>query len=138
MATHDEQQAHDERQAYIDDMVRARGYVLDYHKALVANDLPVMRAANDLIEAAYLAERTLDRRTKELLLIVSLVIMRAPRQQLHAHMRAALEHGATAREVLEALELTLPEAGVVVFQEGFDAWCEVVDCDRIEPSDGIG
>lgn len=125
----------DEQQAYLDAMVRARGYVLDYHKALVANDLPVMRAANDLIDAAYLAERSLDRRTKELLFVVTLTVMRAPRQQLEAHMRAALEHGATAREVLEALELLLPEAGVVVFQEGFAAWCAVVDPEVLEPSD---
>jgi 4-carboxymuconolactone decarboxylase len=36
-------------------------------------------------------------------------------------------------EILEAIEIALPEAGVVAFQHGFDAWAEVVGADGIEP-----
>lgn len=39
-----------------------------------------------------------------------------------------------AREILEAIEIALPEAGVVAFQHGFEAWCAATDATGIEPS----
>lgn len=51
-----------------------------------------------------------------------------------SHVRAAIDAGATPQEVLEALELTLPEAGIVAFQAGFEAWREVVGLVGMEPS----
>lgn len=119
----------DDPQAYLDKMARARGYVLDYHKGLAAADFDVLKATNELIVATYLAERTLDRKTKELLLVVSLVVSRATKGHVQSHIRAALANGASPQEVLEAIELTLPEAGVVAFQAGFEAWSEVVAAD---------
>lgn len=124
----------EEKQAYIDEMVQKRGYILDYHKALVQQDFEVMKKANELVDATYLKERSLDRKTKELIFVVSLVVMRAPKAHIQSHIRAALDHGATEEEVLEAIEISLPEAGVVVFQEGFEAWREAVDAEVIEPS----
>ena len=60
--------------------------------------------------------------------------MRAGKGQLQSHIRAAMQHGATAEDVLEAIEIALPEAGVVAFQAGFEAWREVVGVTGIEPS----
>ncbi|SCL36162.1 4-carboxymuconolactone decarboxylase [Micromonospora rhizosphaerae] len=124
----------DKRQAYVDDMVRRRGYVLDYHKVMAAQDLDVLRAADGLVQAAYLAPRSLDRRTKELLFVLSRTVLRADRHHIASHIRVALQHGATPREVLEAIEIALPEAGVVAFQHGFDVWREAVGAEGIEPS----
>lgn len=121
-------------QDYIDDMARKRGYVLDYHKIMAKQDFDVLRAANGLVSAAYLDQRTLDRKTKELIFIVSLTVMRASKGHIQSHIRVALDLGVTAREILEAIEISLPEAGIVAFQTGFDAWREVVDADGIEPS----
>lgn len=123
-----------EAQNYIDDMARARGYVLDYHKVMAKHDFPVLKAANHVVTAAYLDQRTLDRKTKELLFIVSLTVMRAPKGHIQSHIRVALDLGVTPTEVLEAIEISLPEAGVVAFQAGFEAWCEVVQADGIEPT----
>ena len=115
-----------EAQAYIDDMVSARGYVLDYHKLMAKQDFEVLKAANSLVHAAYLKERTLDRRTKELIFIVSLTVMRAEKKHIQSHIRVALSLGVSATEILEAIEIALPEAGVVAFQVGFEAWAEIV------------
>ena len=41
----------DEKQAYIDEMVRKRGYVLDYHKVMVEDDLEFMKAADGVVHA---------------------------------------------------------------------------------------
>jgi 4-carboxymuconolactone decarboxylase len=126
-----------EKQAYIDEMVRRRGYVLDYHKVMVKQDLPVLKAADALVSAAYLDQRLLDRKTKELIFIVSLTVMRAEKPHITSHIRAALKAGATPEEILEAIEISLPEAGVVAFQWGVDAWREVVQPTGIEPSAAI-
>ena len=124
----------EEKQAYIDDMARRRGYVLGYHKGMAEADFDVLKAADALIGAVYTTQRRLDRKTKELIFCASLTVMRAGKGQLQSHIRAAMQHGATAEEVLEASEIALPEAGVVAFQAGFDAWREVVGVAGIEPS----
>ena len=122
------------KQAYVDEMAEKRGYVLDYHKVMAEQDFEVLQAANGLIEAAYLKERRLDRKTKELLFIVSLTVMRASKSHLQSHIGVALDLGLSKEEILEAIEITLPEAGVVVFQEGFEAWREVTGAEGIEPT----
>ncbi|MEV6621912.1 carboxymuconolactone decarboxylase family protein [Amycolatopsis sp. NPDC051106] len=121
-------------QTYIDDMARKRGYVLDYHKVMAKQDFDVLQAANTLVSAAYLDQRTLDRKTKELIFIVSLTVMRATKGHIQSHIKVALELGVTPREILEAIEISLPEAGIVAFQTGFEAWREVVGADGLEPT----
>ncbi len=92
------------------------------------------RRMPSLIEEAYLKPRRLDRKTKELIFIVSLTVMRASKKHIQSHIRVALDHGATKEEILEAIEISFPEAGAVAFQTGFDAWREVVDAEGIEPT----
>ena len=121
-------------QNYLDDMVRERGYVLEYHKRLVAADYEFARAANDIVDAAYLKPRLLDRKTKELIFIVSLTSMRAAKAHIQSHIKVALELGCSPEEILEAIEISMPEAGVVAFQEGFNAWAEIVGAPALEPS----
>jgi len=124
----------DEKQTFIDDMARRRGYVLGYHKGMAAADFDVLKAADALIGAVYTTQRRLDRKTKELVFCATLTVMRAGKGQLQSHIRAALQHGASPEEVLEAIEIALPEAGVVAFQAGFEAWREVVGVEGIEPT----
>jgi 4-carboxymuconolactone decarboxylase len=121
-------------QQYVDDMARSRGYVLDYHKVMAEHDFPVLQAANGLVNAAYLDQRSLDRRTKELIFIVSLTVIRASKGHIQSHIRVALDLGVSPQEILEAIEIALPEAGIVAFQAGFDAWREVVGAEGLEPS----
>lgn len=121
-------------QDYIDEMARKRGYVLDYHKKMAKADFTVLQAANDMVSATYLNERTLDRKTKELIFVVSLTVMRASKGHIQSHIRVALDLGVTPTEILEAIEIALPEAGIVAFQAGFDAWQEIVGAEGLEPT----
>lgn len=123
-----------DKQAYVDEMARERGYVLDYHKIMARQDFDVLQAANGLVDAAYLKQRTLDRRTKELIFIVSLTVMRASKGHIKSHIQVALNLGVSKEEILEALEISLPEAGIVAFQAGFEAWREVTGAEGMEPS----
>jgi 4-carboxymuconolactone decarboxylase len=133
----------EDKQAYINDMARKRGYVLDFHKVMAKQDFDALQATNNLVEAAYLKERRLDRTTKELIFIVSLTVMRASKGHIASHIRVALDLGLSKEEILEAMEIAIPEAGIVAFQAGFDAWREVTGADGIEPTveafeDGVG
>lgn len=124
----------DEAQLYIDDMVRTRGYVLPYHKLMARADFPVLKAANQLVAAAYTDQRRLSRATKELLFITSLTVLRASPGHIESHIRVALDLGVSPEEILEAIEIALPEAGVVAFQHGFEVWAKVVGAKPLEPS----
>jgi 4-carboxymuconolactone decarboxylase len=106
----------------------------DYHQVMTAADLDVLVASDQLLEAVYRKPRLLDRRTKELLFILSLTVMRAPKEHIRSHIQAALDLGVQPSEVLQAIEIALPEAGVVAFQWGVEAWAEVVEPPLLEPS----
>jgi 4-carboxymuconolactone decarboxylase len=124
----------EEKQSYVDDIARKRGYVLEFHKVMAKHDFDALQATNNLVEAAYLKERRLDRRTKELIFIVSLTVMQASKGHIASHIRVALDLGLSKEEILEAMEIAIPEAGIVAFQTGFEAWREVTGADGIEPT----
>lgn len=64
-------------------MARRRGYVLDYHKVLVAEDLPFMKAVNDLLAISYTSDRRLDRKTKELISVAAHTALGCMRSRTH-------------------------------------------------------
>src|SRR5215216_4540402 len=115
-------------------MARKRGYVLEFHKVMAKHDFDALQATNNLVEAAYLKEWRLDRRTKELIFIVRLTVMQASKGHIASHIRVALDLGLSKEEILEAMEIAIPEAGIVAFQTGFEAWREVTGVDGIEPT----
>lgn len=121
-------------QEYIDEMARTRGYVLDYHKVMAKEDFKVLQATNDLVGRAYTDQRALDRLTKELIFIVTLTVMRASKGHIQSHIRVARDLGASDEAILQAIEIALPQAGIVAFQVGLDAWREVVGATGLEPS----
>jgi 4-carboxymuconolactone decarboxylase len=114
----------DKGQRLLDELTAKRGYVLEMHRILAAADPDFLEAYEAFLGHAYLAENTLDRRTKELVYTAVLTALAAPREQVVAHMRAATAAGATPRELLEMLEQILPPAGVPRFIEGMEAWQE--------------
>ena len=124
----------EEKQSFVDKMYRERGYILDFHKIMVAEDFDFLKAYNQLIEAGYTRQRVLDAKTKEILYTVILTAVKASVDHIKAHIKLALDYGATKQEVLEALELCLPAASVPAFMIGFEAWKQVVSPERVEPS----
>lgn len=90
-------------------MLRRRGVRPGMPRVMAAQDFPVLQAANYLVSAVYLESRTLDCKTKELLFVLSLTVLRGEREHIASHIRVALEVGAVPREILEAIEIALPE-----------------------------
>ncbi|MGH8612357.1 MAG: carboxymuconolactone decarboxylase family protein [Gammaproteobacteria bacterium] len=121
----------EEKQALLDHMAKQRGYLNDVHRYVATYDLEVAKAINAIPSAVYLAQRSLDPKTKELLFILSMTCLRLPHYVIQGHMRKALAVGATPREILEALELAIPEAGLPTFEHGLTAWAEVVGAETL-------
>jgi len=109
-------------QAFIQQTSQNRGYTLEMHRIMAAADLEWARKYNEFIEATYTGQRTLDRKTKELLQIVVEAALRADVEQIQAHVRVALQEGATPREILEALQAVIAPMGALAFRRGLQAW----------------
>jgi len=123
-----------EKQHFVNKMNRERGYILDFHKVMAAEDFEFLKAYNQLIEACYTKQRTLDPKTKEIIFTVVLTAVKSSVDHIKIHLKRALDYGASKQEVLEALEICIPAASVPAFMIGFEAWKQVVSPDRVEPS----
>ncbi len=121
----------DEKQAYIEKIQRERGYVLEMHRIMVEADLEWVKAYDPFIEASYTGQRLLDRKTKELLQIAVESALRADVEQIQAHVRVALNNGATPREILEALQSVVMPMGMLAFRRGLQALVAEVDIQEI-------
>ena len=126
--------AKSEQQAYVDRMFQERGYVLDFHKVMAAEDFEFLKAYNHMIQAGYTDSRRLDPKTKELLFTVILTAAKANVDHIRTHIKLAIDYGASKQDVLEALEICIPAAGVPAFMIGFEAWKQEVSPLKLEPS----
>ena len=112
----------DEARAFLEQTGQNRGYTLEMHRIMAEADLEWAQKYNAFIEATYTGQRTLDRKTKELLQIVVEAALRADVEQIQAHVRVAMQEGATAREILEALQAVIAPMGALAFRRGLQAW----------------
>lgn len=116
------------RQAYLKQMEKERGYILDFHKILAEEDFEFLKSYNALLKTAYLKpDSSTQSKTKELILIAILVAVRSSSGHIKTHMQVAKRLGATKKEILEVLEMCLPPAGLPAFMQGFDVWREVFE-----------
>ncbi|MEX0799799.1 MAG: carboxymuconolactone decarboxylase family protein [Dehalococcoidia bacterium] len=102
-----------------------RGYTLPLHGVLAAEDPDVLAAYEGMMKALYLKGRRLDGKTKELVYVAALVALGATEEHVRAHMERAQREGASPEDVLEALELLIPAAGVARASAGFEIWRRV-------------
>ena len=112
----------DNAQEFLEHTAQNRGYTLEMHRIMANVDLEWAEKYNQFIEATYTGERTLDRKTKELLQVAVEAALRADVEQIQAHVRVALREGATPTEILEALQCVIMPMGALAFRRGLQAW----------------
>lgn len=123
----------DDARAFLEEMHRKRGYTLEMHRVMASADLDWLKKYTAFLEATYTNQRLLDRKTKELLQIAVETALRADVEQIRAHIRIALNEGATAREILEALETVIAPMGALAFRRGLQAWVAETGADPNVP-----
>ena len=95
---------------------------MEMHRIMAAADFEWAKKYSDFIEETYTSQRLLDRKTKELLQIVVEAALRADVEQIQAHVRVALQEGASPQEILEALQAVIAPMGALAFRRGLQAW----------------
>ena len=110
---------------------------MDFHKILIEEDLEFLKRYEELISTAYARQRTLSKKVKELVFIAALTALQADKSHIGAHMKAALEHGASKQEILEVLECIFPPCGVLRFMNGLDAFKETFKTDTAPNTQGL-
>ncbi len=123
----------EEAQEFLEATRQNRGYTLEMHRIMAAADLEWAKKYGEFIEATYTGQRLLDRKTKELLQIVVEAALRADVEQIQAHIRVALQEGATPQEILEALEAVIMPMGGLAFRRGLQAWAAETGAPGAEP-----
>ena len=126
----------EEKRAYLEGIHKDRGYVLEMHRIMAEADLDWVKAYDPFVRATYTGQRTLDRKTKELLQVAVEAALRADVEQIQAHVRVALDSGATPQEILEALEAVVMPMGMLAFRRGLQAWAAEVGLQPLETDGG--
>ncbi len=116
--------ATEDTKAFLERTRKTRGHmlVLEWDRIMATEDLEWAKKFEVFIDATYTGQRLPDRKTKELLQIVVEAALRADVEQIQAHIKMALNEGATPREVLEALEAVVGPMGFLAFRRGVQAW----------------
>ena len=117
---------HYEKDKMLQDIMDKRGFVLDFHKVLLEEDLEFLKFSEELISTVYAKERTLERKVKELIFVETLTALRADKNHIATHIRLAVENGASKKEILEVLECIYPPCGTLSFMNGLEAFKETL------------
>ncbi len=112
----------DNQEEMLKEIAQSRGYTLEMHRIMAEVDMEWVSSYNQFINATYTGQRLLDRKTKELLQVAVEAALRADVDQIQAHIRVALQEGATPMEVLEAMQCVIMPMGALAYRRGLQAW----------------
>jgi len=100
-----------------------RGFRYGLHDFVAAvGGAEALKRHNDNTQATYLKQGLIDRKTKELLIIVACVASGDLVSHIQLHMHAAHKAGATPEEIMEVLDLVGGWTGSVHKAKGLEAW----------------
>ena len=114
--------SNDDNQAFLANAEQTRGYTLEMHRIMAEVDIDWVAAYNQFIDATYTGQRLLDRKTKELLQVAVEAALKADVDQIQAHIRVAIQEGASPMEVLEARQCVIMPMGALAYRRGLQAW----------------
>ena len=111
-----------DKESELERTTRLRGFRYGLHDFLAELDVDALRAVNDQVEANYLNQSLLDRKTKELLIIAACISQGDWVSHIQIHMHAANKAGASPEEIMEAINLVGGWTGSVNRAKGLEAW----------------
>jgi 4-carboxymuconolactone decarboxylase len=126
-----------EQKKMLEEMKEKRGFVLDFHKILIEEDLEFLKRYEELISTAYARQRNLSKKVKELVFVAALTALQADKSHIGAHMKVAMDNGASKQEILEVLECIFPPCGVLRFMNGLNAFKETLKTNMAQNTQGL-
>lgn len=116
-----------EREELFDEIRARRGFLLPVHELMGTLDPDILRRYNALASSLLFGEepRALDLKTRFLVLLGVTTAVKGDREGIEWSMRNARKHGASEREVLEAICLAALPGGIPTVEAAALAWQEV-------------
>ena len=111
-----------DKESELERVTRLRGFRYGLHDFLAELDVDALKAVNDQVEANYLNQSLLDRKTKELLIIATCISEGDWVSHIQIHMHAANKAGASPEEIMEVINLIGGWTGSVNRAKGLEAW----------------
>ena len=111
-----------EKQAELERVVELRGFRYGLHDFYAEYDLEALKAVNQHVADSYINTTILDRKTKELALVVACVAQQDLVSHIQIHMHAANKAGASPEEIMAVLDLIGGWIGNVAKINGLEAW----------------
>ncbi len=111
-----------EKQAELERVVELRGFRYGLHDFYAEYDLDALKAVNQHVADSYINTTILDRKTKELALVVACVAQQDLVSHIQIHMHAANKAGASPEEIMAVLDLIGGWIGNVAKINGLEAW----------------
>jgi alkylhydroperoxidase/carboxymuconolactone decarboxylase family protein YurZ len=105
----------------IEEMKKERGYALEEWEFVCREDPDFFEAYNNLYRHSLGKGKFLDIKTKEFIAIAVLSHRGLPANNIIAHIRRAMDHGASRQEILEVIETTINVGGSPTFFIGLNA-----------------
>ena len=100
-----------------------RGFRYGLHDFVAAvGGAETLKRHNDNTQSRYLKESKIDRKTKELLIVVACMASRDLVSHMQIHMHAAHKAGASPEEIMEAIDLVSGWTGNVAKIPALEAW----------------
>lgn len=100
-----------------------RGFRYGLHDFIAqVRGVDVLKKHNDDMEANYLNKSLVDRKTKELLILVACICQRDSTNHMRLHMHAAHKAGASPEEILAVIDLLATWIGGVSKVFALEAW----------------
>ena len=94
-------------QEILEQIRASRGYVLPMHELLAEYHPEYLQAYDAWFTSVMREDSPLPRKVREFVMIAVCLSIHSPENVVLAHMRRAMEHGATPEELLAVVELTV-------------------------------
>ena len=107
-------------------MEKERGYVSLAKNYVATVDPDFMEAYNNLYNSGLRAGKALPVKYRELVAI-AILSYRTRENAVYLHMKRAMEHGATCRELLDAVETSIIPGGGPTFDVGVNALMRILE-----------
>jgi alkylhydroperoxidase/carboxymuconolactone decarboxylase family protein YurZ len=111
-----------DKSAELERVTALRGFRFGLHDFLAEVDLPALKKLNDRLEASYINEQAVDRKTKELVIMAACAGVGDSAEHLRIHMHAAVQAGATPEEVLAVIDMIGYWVGSVKTIAAIEGW----------------
>ena len=111
-----------DKEAELSRVTNLRGFRYGLHDFLAEVDPDFLKAVNDTVETQYINTQTLDRKTKEIAIIVACISQVDLASHLQIPLHAAEQAGATGEEILSVINLVGDWIGHVARIRALEAW----------------